>query len=90
MVVCWVGCEGDIEAVVDFGDVLLEVGACFRYCEDAMYSMFGWNNLRIPGNLRPDTPTMLRLPTLPRRRRSKRVRPTTPTFLSDVEAVPPT
>ena len=42
------------------------------------------------GNLCPDVPTMLSLPTLPRRRRSKRVRPTTPTFLSDLDAPPPT
>lgn len=42
------------------------------------------------GNLSPDTPTMLRSPTLPRRRRSNSVSPTTPTFLSDVDAPPPT
>lgn len=33
---------------------------------------------------------MLKLPTFPRRLRSKRVRPTTPTFLSDPDAPPPT
>lgn len=33
---------------------------------------------------------MDRFPTLPRLRRSKRVNPTTPTFLSDLEAPPPT
>lgn len=33
---------------------------------------------------------MERLPNLPRRRRSKRVRPTTPTFLSLPDAPPPT
>lgn len=42
------------------------------------------------GNFRPDTPAMLRLPTFPRLRRSNIVRPTTPTFLSEVEAAPPT
>ena len=47
-------------------------------------------NSRIAGNLPPDVPTMDSLPTLPRRRRSKRVNPTTPTFLSDFEAPPPT
>jgi hypothetical protein len=45
---------------------------------------------RIPGNFFPDTPTMLKSPTLPRRRRSNSVRPTTPTFLSEPEAPPPT
>jgi hypothetical protein len=47
-------------------------------------------NLRMAGNLPPETPTMDRSPTLPRLRRSKRVNPTTPTFLSDLEAPPPT
>jgi hypothetical protein len=47
-------------------------------------------NSRIAGNLPPDTPTMESLPTFPRRRRSKRVSPTTPTFLSDLDAPPPT
>lgn len=45
---------------------------------------------RIAGNLPPDVPTMDSLPTLPRLRRSNSVRPTTPTFLSDLEAPPPT
>lgn len=47
-------------------------------------------HLRMPANFLPDTPTMLRSPTLPRRRRSNMVRPTTPTFLSEPEAPPPT
>jgi hypothetical protein len=42
------------------------------------------------GNFRPDTPTMLNFPTLPRRRKSNMVNPTTPTFLSEPEAPPPT
>lgn len=42
------------------------------------------------GNLVPLTPTMPSLSTLPRRRRSNSVRPTTPTFLSDSEAPVPT
>lgn len=42
----------------------------------------------IPGNLLPEVPTIDRLPTLPRLLKSKSVRPTTPTFLSDDEAVP--
>lgn len=46
--------------------------------------------LRIAGNLLPDVPTMLNFPTLPRRRKSNRVRPTTPTFLSDWEPPVPT
>lgn len=45
---------------------------------------------RIAGNLLPEVPTMDSFPTLPRRRKSKRVKPTTPTFLSDPEAPPPT
>lgn len=45
---------------------------------------------RIAGNLPPETPTMDSLPTLPRLRRSNSVRPTTPTFLSEVDAPPPT
>jgi len=47
-------------------------------------------DVRIAGNLSPETPTMDSLPTLPRRRRSNKVRPTTPTFLSEVDAPPPT
>lgn len=42
------------------------------------------------GNLVPLTPTMPSWLTLPRLLRSKRVRPTTPTFLSEPEAPPPT
>jgi hypothetical protein len=38
----------------------------------------------------PDVPTIDSFPTFPRRRRSNMVRPTTPTFLSDPEAPPPT
>jgi hypothetical protein len=45
---------------------------------------------RIAGNLPPETPTMESFPTFPRLRRSNRVKPTTPTFLSDVDAAPPT
>jgi hypothetical protein len=47
-------------------------------------------NSRIAGNLPPETPTMESFPTFPRLRRSNRVKPTTPTFLSDLEAPPPT
>lgn len=47
-------------------------------------------DLLIAGNLDPFTPTMLSLPTFPLRRRSKSVNPTTPTFLSEVDAPPPT
>lgn len=45
---------------------------------------------RIAGNLPPETPTIDSFPTLPRLRRSNSVRPTTPTFLSDLDAPPPT
>ena len=38
----------------------------------------------------PDVPTMLKLPTLPLRRKSNRVNPTTPTFLSEPDMSPPT
>jgi hypothetical protein len=47
-------------------------------------------NSRIAGNLPPETPTMDSFPTLPRLRRSNSVKPTTPTFLSDLDAPPPT
>jgi hypothetical protein len=47
-------------------------------------------NSRIAGNLPPETPTMDSFPTFPRLRRSNRVSPTTPTFLSDFDAPPPT
>lgn len=47
-------------------------------------------DLRIAGYLFPDVPTMLNLPTFPRRRRSKSERPTTPTFLSEPDIPPPT
>lgn len=46
--------------------------------------------VRMAGNLVPLTPTMPSFSTLPRRRRSKRVRPTTPTFLSEAEPPVPT
>ena len=55
--------------------------------------MLGSRNLgssRIAGNLVPLTPTMPSFPTLPLRRRSNMDSPTTPTFLSDSEAPPPT
>lgn len=42
------------------------------------------------GYFLPDVPTMLNLPTFPRLRRSKRVSPTTPTFLSEPDMPPPT
>lgn len=47
-------------------------------------------NLLMAGNLVPLVPTIPKLPTLPLRRRSNSVRPTTPTFLSEPEAPPPT
>ena len=42
------------------------------------------------GNLVPETPAIERLETLPRRRRSKSTRATTPIFLSEVDWAPPT
>lgn len=42
------------------------------------------------GNLFPEVPTMLSLPTFPLRRRSNNVSPTTPTFLSEPDIPPPT
>lgn len=42
------------------------------------------------GNFFPLTPTMLSLLTFSRRRRSNKLRPTTPTFLSEPEAPVPT
>lgn len=48
------------------------------------------DGIRIAGNLFPVTPTIESFPTFPLRRRSNIVRPTTPTFLSDPEAPPPT
>ena len=42
------------------------------------------------GNFLPETPAIERAPTLPLRRRSNMVKPTTPTFLSDVLAAPDT
>ena len=50
----------------------------------------GEGHARIAGYLDPDVPTMLSFPTFPRRRKSNIVRPTTPTFLSEPEAPPPT
>lgn len=52
--------------------------------------MFFCRWARMPGNLLPVVPTMDSLPTFPRRLRSKSVRPTTPTFLSELLAEPPT
>jgi hypothetical protein len=46
--------------------------------------------LRIAGYFDPVMPTIDSFPTFPRRRRSKSVSPTTPTFLSDPEAPVPT
>lgn len=46
--------------------------------------------LRIAGYFCPDVPTIDSFPTFPLRRKSNIVKPTTPTFLSDPEAPPPT
>ena len=46
--------------------------------------------IRMAGYFDPDVPTIDSFPTLPRLRRSNMVNPTTPTFLSDPEAPPPT
>lgn len=54
------------------------------------HASLNWHYLRIAGNLSPETPTMDSWPTLPLRRRSNKVSPTTPTFLSEVDAPPPT
>ena len=47
-------------------------------------------DIRIAGYFWPDVPTIDSLPTFPRRRRSNNVNPTTPIFLSDPDAAPPT
>lgn len=79
----------NVKTVVRLRDVLLEMLACHRLAIECPHNL--WIvDLRMAGNLPPDTPTMDRSPTLPRLRRSKRVSPTTPTFLSDLEAPPPT
>jgi hypothetical protein len=83
--------EGNVHAIVDLGDVLAKMLAWpVSKASGVWIRDTGRVALRMPGNLRPETPTMLSLPTLPRRRRSKRVKPTTPTFLSEPEAAPPT
>lgn len=46
--------------------------------------------IRMAGYFDPDVPTIDNFPTFPRRRRSNIVNPTTPTFLSEPEAPPPT
>lgn len=68
-------------------DARLEVGSACLLCLLAGSLLI---HVRMPGNFLPETPTMLKSPTLPRRRRSNRVRPTTPTFLSEPDAAPPT
>lgn len=71
--------ERDIQAVVDISDVLLKMVSLGHV---SIYThIYGYlaRHIRIAGNLDPFVPTILRSPTLPRRRRSKRVRPTTPT-----------
>lgn len=86
--------EGNVEAVVDLGDVLLQMFACGAVSKRAIGTKKSKDAtgifLRIAGNLPPDAPTMDSWPTLPRRLRSNRVKATTPTFLSDAEALPPT
>lgn len=47
-------------------------------------------NVRIAGYFPPDVPTIDNFPTFPLRLKSNIVKPTTPTFLSDPEAPPPT
>lgn len=89
LVVGWEGVEGHVEAIVDLGDVSLEMLACILLMRHSLSGLRYWY-LRMPGNLEPETPTMLSFPTLPLRRRSKRDNPTTPTFLSEPEAAPPT
>lgn len=82
------GGEGGVETVVDTRDVAVEVGAWAGSQTDGRAG--GGRAVRMAGNFLPLTPAMARWPTLARRRRSKRVRPTTPTFLSEPEAPPPT
>lgn len=56
---------------------------------DVLVSRCG-ENVRMAGYFLPDTPTIDNFPTFPRLLKSNIVRPTTPTFLSDPEAPPPT
>lgn len=88
------GVEGGLETIVNLCNVLVEVLACLWHRRLLDYTdkeaRFEANDVRIAGNLVPLTPTMLRLLTLPRRRKSNRVRPTTPTFLSEADAAPST
>jgi hypothetical protein len=82
-----VGVEGGIQVVVGLRDVFEEVFAWRR----SVTGIGGeGEDERMAGYLFPDVPTMLNFPTLPRRRRSNMVNPTTPTFLSDPDAPPPT
>ena len=69
---------------VDLFNVLLQVVA--NVGELVVSLKYGCDAIRRL-TLPPLVPTMLSSPTLPRRRRSKLTRPTTPTFLSDL--VPP-
>lgn len=75
------------------GVVLFGVSIIFLFLVDPVVNDRGKErgfHALIAGNFLPDTPTILNLPTLPRRRRSNIVNPTTPTFLSEPEAPPPT
>jgi hypothetical protein len=82
--------ERGVEAVVDLGNVLLQMLPWGTFSTESFGDAGLRRNLRIAGNLVPLTPAMPSWLTLPRRRRSNRVRPTTPTFLSEPEAPVPT
>lgn len=89
LVILGVRIEGYVEIVVDLRDVLMQV-ISYKSVSCCWDGTCAWLPLRIAGNLFPDTPTMLSLPTLPRRRRSNSVKATTPTFLSEPDMPPPT
>lgn len=60
--------------------------ACTRSLEVTVTAIR--TDVRMAGNFEPEVPTILNLPTFPLRRRSNRVKPTTPTFLSEPD-IPP-
>ena len=95
-VVRGVGFEGSVKAIVNFGDVFVEMfawislSALLSSCPALWGLSCERRGVRMAGYFDPEVPTIDSFPTFPRRRKSNIVKPTTPTFLSEPEAPPPT
>lgn len=90
------GIKRGVQVVVDLLNVLIEMLPWLTLARGSLdvgkqgMEDVGQLYSRMAGNFFPLTPAMPNLPTLPLLRRSNMDRPTTPTFLSEPEAPPPT